>query len=112
MLADALDTATERLLDEEKSPSRRTGELDTRGSQYYLARYWAEALAAQDKDAELKAHFEPMARKLAENEEQILKELTQIQGREVDIGGYFHPDLDKVAKVMRPSETLNGIIGQ
>ena len=112
VLADALDTATERLLDEEKSPSRRTGELDTRGSQYYLARYWAEALAAQDKDADLKAHFEPMARKLAENEEQILKELTQIQGREVDIGGYFHPDLDKVAKVMRPSETLNGIIGQ
>ncbi|MGB1557841.1 MAG: NADP-dependent isocitrate dehydrogenase, partial [Oceanococcaceae bacterium] len=85
------------------------GELDNRGSQFYLALYWAQALAAQDEDAELKSHFAGMAQKLAENEAQIIQELTQIQGKEVDIGGYYWPDQDKLAAVMRPSPTLNAI---
>ena len=86
-LADTLDEATGKLLDNGKGPSRRTGELDNRGSQFYLAMYWAEALAAQDTDAELKAHFSPLAKALADNADAILKELTEVQGKEVDIGG-------------------------
>uniref|UniRef100_UPI003511FE1D NADP-dependent isocitrate dehydrogenase n=1 Tax=Abyssibacter sp. TaxID=2320200 RepID=UPI003511FE1D len=109
-LADTLDEATGKLLDNGKGPSRRTGELDNRGSQFYLAMYWAEALAAQDTDAELKAHFSPLAKALADNADAILKELTEVQGKEVDIGGYYKPDHAKLAAVMRPSETLNRII--
>jgi len=109
-LADTLDAATGKLLDNGKGPSRRTGELDNRGSQFYLAMYWAQALAAQDDDAELKAYFAPIAEALAANEAAIVKELTEVQGKEVDIGGYYKPDHDKLAAVMRPSATLNAII--
>ena len=111
LLADALDAATGKLLDNGKGPSRRTGELDNRGSQFYLAMYWAQELASQDEDADLKAEFEPVAKALADNEDAIVKELRDVQGKEVDIGGYFMPDMDKLASVMRPSATLNGIIG-
>ena len=111
LMADALDAATGKLLDNGKGPSRRTGELDNRGSQFYLAMYWAQALAEQDEDSELKQQFEPLANALTDNENQIIKELTEIQGKDADIGGYYHPDLEKLNAVMRPSKTLNGIIG-
>lgn len=111
LLADALDAATGKLLDNGQGPSRRTGELDNRGSQFYLAMYWAQELAAQSEDADLKAEFEPVAKALTDNEDAIIKELRDVQGKEVDIGGYFMPDMDKLTSVMRPSETLNGIIG-
>ena len=110
LLADALDAATGKLLDNDKSPSRRTGELDNRGSQFYLSLYWAQELAAQDDDTELKAHFEPLAKALAENEKKIVEELREVQGKEVEIGGYFKPDMKKLAEVMRASETFNAII--
>ena len=110
LLADALDAATGKLLDNDKSPSRRTGELDNRGSQFYLCLYWAQELAAQDEDSDLKAHFEPLAKALAENEKKIVEELREVQGKEVDIGGYFKPDMKKLAAVMRASETFNAII--
>ena len=107
ILAKTLDDATGLLLDHEKSPSRRTGELDNRGSHYYLAKYWAEALAAQDDDAELKSKFTPLAKALAENEEKIVAELTEVQGKNTDIGGYYAIDPEKVKAIMRPSETFN-----
>lgn len=107
ILAKTLDDATGLLLDHEKSPSRRTGELDNRGSHYYLAKYWAEALAAQDDDAELKSTFTPLAKALAENEEKIVAELTEVQGKNTDIGGYYAIDPEKVKAIMRPSETFN-----
>ncbi len=110
VLADALDTATEKLLDENKSPRRRVGEIDNRGSHFYLAKYWAEALAAQNEDADLKAHFQPIAKELAANEDKILSELNEAQGDPVELGGYYHADAAKVASAMRPSETLNAII--
>ena len=110
VLADALDAATEKLLENNKSPSRKTGEPDNRASHYYLGMYWAEALAAQDKDAALKEQFAPLAKALAESEEQIIKELVDIQGGPVDIGGYYHPDVEKADAAMRPSETLNAIL--
>jgi len=110
VLADALDTAIGKLLDNNKSPSRKVGEIDNRGSHYYLALYWAEALAAQD-DAELKAHFQPLAAQLSENESTITAELDAAQGSPVDLGGYYRPDAAKRDAAMRPSETLNGIIG-
>ena len=110
VLAETLDLATGRLLDNGKGPSRRTGELDNRGSQFYLAMYWAQALAEQDDNAELKAEFEPVAKALAEQEDTIVEELRVIQGKEVDIGGYFKPDIDKLTTAMRPSQTLNDII--
>ena len=111
VLADALDAATEKLLENNKSPSRKTGEPDNRASHYYLGMYWAEALAAQDKDAALKEQFAPLAKELAEHEDQIIKELVDIQGDPVDIGGYYHPDVKKADEAMRPSATLNGILG-
>ena len=111
ILADTLDQATSKLLDNGKSPSRRTGELDNRGSHFYLAMYWAEALAAQSEDAELAAHFSKVAERLSSNEEKIVAELNEVQGQPVDIGGYYQPSLELAAKAMRPSETLNGIIG-
>ncbi|MBT8615495.1 NADP-dependent isocitrate dehydrogenase [Polynucleobacter paneuropaeus] len=110
ILAKTLDEATGKLLDNNKSPSPRTGELDNRGSQFYLAMYWAQALAAQTEDKELQAHFAPIAKALVEQESKIIDELKAVQGKPADIGGYFKPDLVKFAAVMRPSPTLNAII--
>jgi isocitrate dehydrogenase len=107
VLADALDQATGRFLEENKSPSRKAGELDNRGSHFYLALYWAQALAEQSDDSDLAAQFKPLADTLAENEEKVVEELNDVQGDAVDIGGYFRPDLEKVTAAMRPSETLN-----
>ncbi|MBX8691286.1 NADP-dependent isocitrate dehydrogenase [Mycolicibacterium porcinum] len=107
VLAAALDTATGELLNENKSPSRKTGELDNRGSQFYLALYWAQALAEQTDDKELAAHFAPLAKSLAEHEQAIVSELNAAQGKPADIGGYYYPDPEKTASVMRPSKTLN-----
>ncbi len=110
LLAKTLDLATGQLLDNEKSPSRRTGELDNRGSHFYLSLYWAEALAAQDEDAELKAKFAPLAKVLAENEDKIIAELAAVQGKAADIGGYYAVDQAKVSAVMRPSATFNAAL--
>jgi isocitrate dehydrogenase len=110
ILATTLDQATGKLLEEGKSPSRKVNELDNRGSHFYLALYWAEALAAQTDDAELQAHFAPLAKSLADNEDKIITELTDCQGKPVDMGGYFWPDVEKVGTAMRPSATLNGLI--
>jgi isocitrate dehydrogenase len=110
ILAKTLDEATGQLLENRKSPSSRTGELDNRGSQFYLALYWAQALAAQTEDKELQAHFTQLAKQLKNNEEKIVAELSAVQGKPVDIGGYYKPDLKKLEQVMRPSATLNQII--
>jgi isocitrate dehydrogenase len=107
LLAKTLDLATGKLLDENKNPSRKTGELDNRGSQFYLAMYWAQELAAQSEDKELAEHFAPLAKTLAENEDAIVAELNEAQGNPVDIGGYYYPDAEKTAAVMRPSKTFN-----
>ncbi len=107
LLGNALDTATGKLLENNKSPSRKVGELDNRGSHFYLAMYWAEALANQTENAELAAKFAPLAKALAANEDKIVNELGTAQGQPADIGGYYHPDMAKVDKVMRPSNTLN-----
>jgi isocitrate dehydrogenase len=110
VLADALDAAIARFLDENRSPARKLGEIDNRGSHFYLALYWAEALATQEKDAELGSRFIPVARAMRKNEERIGAELIGAQGRPQDIGGYYLPDPDKVSRAMRPSVTLNAII--
>ncbi len=110
LLARTLDEATGKLLDNDKSPSRKTGELDNRGSHFYLALYWAQALAAQDDDAQLKSRFAPVAKALAENEQKIVEELRAAQGRPADIGGYYLPDPAKTRAVMRPSATFNAIL--
>ncbi|QWD88444.1 NADP-dependent isocitrate dehydrogenase [Polynucleobacter sp. MWH-CaK5] len=110
ILAKTLDEATGQLLENRKSPSSRTGELDNRGSQFYLALYWAQALAAQTEDKELQAHFTKLAKQLKDNEEKIVAELSAVQGKPVDIGGYYKPDTKKLEQVMRPSATLNEII--
>ncbi len=110
LLAAALDSATEKLLANNKSPSRKTGEPDNRASHYYLATYWAEALAEQSEDAVLKERFAPMAKALNDNHDKIISELVTIQGAAVDMGGYYHPDSDKLDAAMRPSETLNKIL--
>jgi len=110
LLAKTLDTATGKLLDNRKSPSAKTGELDNRGSQFYLALYWAQALASQTEDAELAAHFAPLAKALADNEKIIVAEFATVQGKPVDIGGYYWADVPKVEAVMRPSKTLNSIL--
>ena len=107
ILAKTLDQATGKLLDNRKSPSPRTGELDNRGSQFYLALYWAQALAEQTEDAELKAKFAPLAQTLLKNEAKIVEELRVVQGKPADIGGYYMPDAAKCAAVMRPSATFN-----
>lgn len=108
LLAKTLETATEKLLDNDKGPSRKTGELDNRGSQFYLALYWAQALAEQTDDKELAEHFAPpLAEALSENEDAIVSELNEAQGKPADIGGYYYPDRDKTTAVMRPSKTLN-----
>jgi isocitrate dehydrogenase len=107
ILAETLDTATGMLLDNGKGPSTRTGELDNRGSHFYLALYWAQALAEQTKDKELQAHFATLAKSLASNEQKIVDELKAVQGHPVDIGGYYLPDVTKINAVMRPSATFN-----
>ena len=110
VLADTLDEATIKLLDNDKSPKRSVNEPDNRSSHFYMALYWAEALANQNEDINLKTKFTPIAKELKANEAQIEKELLEVQGHAVDMGGYYFPDLDKVSKAMRPSKTLNKII--
>lgn len=110
VLAAALDEAIGTILNEDKSPSRRVNELDNRGSHFYLSLYWARALAVQDKDAELRERFQGIAEQLGEKEEAIVDELNAAQGASIDIGGYYHPDINKVSQAMRPSETFNQVI--
>ena len=110
VLAKALDAANARILDEDRGPSRKVGGIDNRGSHFYLAMYWAQALAAQDEDAALKAKFAPLAKALADNEQKIVAELIAVQGKPVDIGGYYRPDLAKVSAAMRPSATFNAAL--
>ena len=110
ILAKTLDEATGQLLDNNKSPSTRTGELDNRGSQFYLSMYWAQALAKQTQDTDLQAYFAPLAKTLAANEAQIVAEFKIVQGQPVDIGGYYLADEAKVKAVMRPSVTFNGAL--
>ncbi|TRW79449.1 NADP-dependent isocitrate dehydrogenase [Mycolicibacterium sp. 018/SC-01/001] len=110
ILGKTLDAAIGKLLDNNKSPSRKTGELDNRGSQFYLTMYWAQELAAQSEDSELAEHFGPLAQQLADNEQAIVEELNAVQGEAVDIGGYYYPDRDKTTAVMRPSKTFNSAL--
>ena len=110
VLAETLDNATDTFLENDKSPSRKVGELDNRGSHFYLALYWAKELAAQNKNEELKAEFTPIAEALAKNEEKIVTELNSIQGNAVNIGGYFQPNEELVVNSMRPNNTLNSIL--
>ena len=110
VLATTLDAAVGKLLDNNKNPSRKTGELDNRGSQFYLAMYWAQELAAQTDDEELAEHFAPLAKTLSENEDVIVAELAEAQGKPVDIGGYYAPDSDMTTAVMRPSKTFNAAL--
>ena len=110
LLGQTLDKATERLLENNQSPSRVTGELDNRGSHFHLARYWAEELANQDSDKELKEFFTKLSARLEENKDKILEEMTVVQGNPADIGGYYHPPMEKVCEVMQPSATLNRIL--
>ncbi|WP_271425173.1 NADP-dependent isocitrate dehydrogenase [Aequorivita sinensis] len=112
VLAEALDEATEKYLDNSKSPSRKVKEIDNRGSHFYLAMYWAEALSKQDKDQELKDIFTPIAEQLKENENKINEELTMVQGHLVDIGGYYEPTEKLVFEAMRPSKTFNNILSE
>ena len=110
ILAKTLDAATGKLLDNNKNPSPKTGQLDNRGSQFYLAMYWAQELAAQTEDAALAARFAPLAKELTTSEQAIVAELQSVQGKAVDIGGYYQPDLAKLDAVMRPSKTLNAAL--
>ncbi len=110
VLAETLDQAIAKFLDNDKSPARKVGQIDNRGSHFYLALYWAQALAAQTKDAELQARFAKVAQTLSENETKINEELIGAQGKPVDMGGYYHPDKVKTGKAMRPSATFNAII--
>jgi isocitrate dehydrogenase len=111
VLAKTLDQAIEQVLDNNKSPGRKVGEIDNRGSHFYIAQYWAQALAAQNDDVTLKAHFDPIAEQLTSNESKIVDELIAAQGTAVDLGGYYHASQEKVYATMRPSLTLNAIIG-
>jgi isocitrate dehydrogenase len=110
ILATTLDAATGKLLENNKNPSPKTGQLDNRGSQFYLAMYWAQELAAQTEDAALAARFAPLAKQLTEKEQAIVAELSAVQGTPADIGGYYKPDFDKLDAVMRPSKTLNAAL--
>jgi isocitrate dehydrogenase len=110
VLGETLDEATEKLLENRKSPSRKPGDLDNRGSHFYLAMYWAQELANQNKDEALKSEFIPIAKQLTENEEKIVSELNAVQGKLADIGGYYKPDETLINQVMRPSETFNAIL--
>jgi isocitrate dehydrogenase len=110
VLAEALDQANSQFLNNNKSPSRKVGELDTRGSHFYLAMYWAQALAEQTKDKDLQDQFTPIAQQLSDNENKILEELIAVQGKAADLGGYYCMDKTLTSKVMRPSVTLNAVI--
>lgn len=110
LLADTLDQAIGQHLDNQRAPSRRVNELDTRGSHFYLALYWAQALANQDEDPDLKARFTEVARQMMEHEDQIVQELIDCQGEAMEVGGYYRPEFEKAAKAMRPSATLNAIL--
>jgi isocitrate dehydrogenase len=110
LLAETLDRATAKLLENNKSPARKVGELDNRGSHFYLALYWAQALAEQTEDKDLQARFANVAQQLEQNEAKIIGELNAAQGRPVDLGGYYHPNQDKVTKAMRPSPTFNAVV--
>ncbi len=110
ILADTLDRATAKFLESNKSPARKVGEIDNRGSHFYLALYWAQALAEQTDDKNLQARFAKVAQQLAQNEAKITAELIGAQGKPVDLGGYYHPDKDKTTKAMRPSPTFNAIV--
>jgi len=110
VLGECLDRATERLLNENKSPARRVGQIDNRGSHFWLARYWAQELAEQTQDAELAARFADVSAQLIANADSIDAELIAVQGSPADIGGYYRPDADKTSAVMRPSATFNGIL--
>ncbi|MBA3900884.1 MAG: NADP-dependent isocitrate dehydrogenase, partial [Bacteroidetes bacterium] len=110
VLAEMLNQANGKFLENDKSPSRKAGELDNRGSHFYLALYWAQSLASQSKNMELQEKFTNLAKALTENESKIVAELNTVQGKPVDLGGYFHPNAEKTEKAMRPSETLNGIL--
>ncbi len=112
ILGETLDDATTKFLQQDKSPSRKVGELDNRGSHFYLSLYWAEALAEQEKDGELAEYFKGVASKLAAQEEHIVKELNDAQGEAIDMGGYYHPDLSKVKAAMRPSKQFNTILDE
>jgi isocitrate dehydrogenase len=111
VLADTLDKATGTFLLNDKSPARKLGSIDNRGSHFYLAMYWAQELAAQTTDAELAAEFAPIAKAMTENEDKIVAELVADHGKPVDMGGYYLPDDAKTSAAMRPSATLNSIIG-
>jgi isocitrate dehydrogenase len=110
VLADALDAANAKFLANDKSPARKVGQIDNRGSHFYLAMYWAEALAEQTADSEIAAAFAPVAKAMQENEAKINDELIAAQGKPQDFGGYYHPDPDKAYAAMRPSPTLNSIV--
>jgi isocitrate dehydrogenase len=110
VLADTLDRATGTFLEEDRSPGRKVGTIDNRGSHYYLGLYWAQELAKQTEDAALAAKFAPVSEALASHEEQIVGELIAVQGKPVNIGGYYRPKTELVDLVMRPSVTLNGVI--
>ena len=110
ILGETLDDATTKYLLNDKSPSRKVGETDNRTTHFHIAMYWAEALAAQDADSDLKAEFAPIAESLAAKEDQIVAALNEIQGNAVDIGGYYQPNDDKANAAMRPIAALNGII--
>lgn len=112
ILGETLDLATDRFLDNDKSPARKVGGIDNRGSHFYLALYWAEELAAQDKDAELKAQFSELAKELSDNEDKINAELIDAQGKPQNIGGYYQPSFEEASKAMRPSFTLNDALAQ
>jgi isocitrate dehydrogenase len=112
VLADTLDAATGKFLENDKSPGRKLGTIDNRGSHFYLALYWAQELAAQSADAELKKLFTPIAEKLTANEAKIVEELNAVQGKAVDIGGYYLPDADKASAALRPSATFNAILAE
>ena len=112
VLAETLDKATERFLLNDKSPSRKVNERDTRGSHFYLALYWAQELAAQDKDNALKTTFGPIAQEMTEKETVIAQELIDAQGQAVEIGGYYLPDSELASKAMRPSATFNAILAK
>jgi isocitrate dehydrogenase len=110
VLADTLDQANGKILENNKSPSRKVGEIDNRGSHFYLALYWAEALAAQTKDKDIQARFAPLAKMLKDNESKINAELIAAQGKPMDMGGYYLPDFEKTSKAMRPSATFNAAL--
>jgi isocitrate dehydrogenase len=110
ILADTLDRANAKFLESNKSPARKVGEIDNRGSHFYLALYWAQALAEQTQDKTLQARFAKVAQELQQNEAKITAELLGAQGKPVDMGGYYHPNDEKTTKAMRPSQTLNAIV--